>query len=274
MQCLSSQLHFLFVIYVYVNALSSSHTKWFFTNCCSWLTAISMWLFAFGKHYIMFVSWILISHRKSYYFIDVGIWQPCIEPRIIHVMQQCRQWMVSSRNVGELRFGDPWIFWGFMLAGRHKAKEALVFGLNKLNLQSILNLFLDLGHLMKTEQIFCLIVNWTHQLWCKYKIGIKCIWGIIIWQHNSPFLSLKSHHTIFGLRWTKRGCDDVTTLCCRHEECDVIVRIKAAAISGQGLEPYVTICHELLQDLGRVQPRPTSAVMRRRGQLGAFNLII
>ena len=49
---------------------------------------------------------------------------------------------------------------------------------------------------------------------------------------------------------------DVMTPRCRLEECDVIVtRIKAAAISGQGLEPYVTICHELLQDLGRVQPR-------------------
>ena len=60
----------------------------------------------------------------------------------------------------------------------------------------------------------------------------------------------------------------VMTSRCRHEECDVIVRIKAAAISGQGLEPYVTICHELLQDLGRVQP--TSA---GEEQLGAFNIM-
>ena len=40
-----------------------------------------------------------------------------------------------------------------------KAKEALVFGLTKLNLLSILNLYLDLSHLMETEQIFCLTVN-------------------------------------------------------------------------------------------------------------------
>ena len=61
----------------------------------------------------------------------------------------------SAEGMSVKRFGDPWSFWGFMLAGRHKAKEALVFGLNKLNLQSILNLFQDLGHLLETEQIFC-----------------------------------------------------------------------------------------------------------------------
>ena len=67
---------------------------------------------------------------------------------------------------------------------------------------------------------------------------MKCIWGNLNLQIKNP--------------------DDqnvaVMTLWSRHEGCDVIVaRIKAAAISGQGLEPYVTICHELLQDLGRVQ---------------------
>lgn len=112
----------------------------------------------------------LISHRKSDYFIDVGIWQPCVEPRIISFMQQCRQcWsavMVRSQNGGELRILDHLrVYVSRKTQGR---KEALVFGLNKSNRKSILILFLYL-EIWHREKMFCWIFYWIHQFRCKNK---------------------------------------------------------------------------------------------------------